>query len=51
MYIMIVKDDYSRYAWMYYRPQKSDAAESFKRFLVDIRDRGTLSLVECVRSD
>ena len=51
LYIMIVKDDFSRYAWTYDLPMKSDAAAAFKRFLADVRGHGTPSLVECVRSD
>ena len=51
LYIMIVKDDFSRYAWTYHLRQKSDAAAAFKRFLADVRNHGTPSLVECVRSD
>lgn len=52
-YIIVVVDDNSRYGWMYFLANKSagDAATSFGRFLADVRGSGTLTTVECVRSD
>ena len=37
-YIMLIKDDFSRFGWTYFMKQKSDAGATFKRFLTDIRD-------------
>ena len=50
-YVMIVKDDFSRYSWLYFLERKSDAAESFRKFLADVRADGVPSRVETVRSD
>ena len=50
-YIMIVKDDYSRYSWTFFLRKKSEAADAFKIFLADLRDQGIPSTVESVRSD
>ena len=50
-YVMIVKDDYSRYSWLYFLERKSDAAEYFRKFLADVRADGVPSTVESVRSD
>ena len=37
-YTLIVRDDFSRYTWVYLmRHHKSDAAEMFKQLLADIR--------------
>ncbi|CAN0295766.1 unnamed protein product, partial [Laminaria digitata] len=44
-YVMLVKDDYSRHAWVYFLKNKSDAADAFRKFLADP------SKVEIVRSD
>ena len=48
---MIVKDDFTRYAWVYFLKQKSDTADAFKKFLVDVRADGVPSEVIIVRSD
>ena len=29
---MIVKDDFTRYAWVYFLERKSNAADAFKKF-------------------
>ena len=38
-YPMIVRDDYSRFAWMYFVPHKSDAADAFAKFLATLKSR------------
>ena len=48
---MLVKDDFSRYAWVYFLKHKSDAADAFRKFLADVRAGGVPSKVEIVRSD
>ena len=50
-YPMIVRDDFSRYAWVYFISHKSDAAEAFEKFLADLRVEGVPSEVVVVRSD
>ena len=50
-YVMLVKDDFSRYAWVYFLKHKSDAANAFRKFLADVRADGVPSKVEIVRSD
>ena len=50
-YVMIVKDDFSRYSWVYFLERKSDAAEAFRKFLEDVRADGMPSEVEIIRSD
>ena len=50
-YVMIVKDDFTRYAWVYFLERKSDAADAFRKFLADVRGDGVPSEVERVRSD
>ena len=50
-YPMIIRDDCSRYAWLYSISHKSDAAEAFKQFLADLRVEGIPSEVVVVRSD
>ena len=50
-YPMIIRDDFSRYAWLYFISHKSDAAEAFKQFLADLRVEGIASEVVVVRSD
>ena len=48
---MIVKDDFTRRAWMYFLRNKSDAGSAFPSFLASVRADGIPSLVEIVRSD
>ena len=50
-YTLIVRDDYSRYTWVYFMRHKSDAAETFKQFLSDTCADGVPSQVVTVRSD
>ncbi|CAM9165641.1 unnamed protein product, partial [Laminaria digitata] len=50
-YVMLVKDDSSRYAWVYFLKHKSDDADAFREFLADVRTNGVPSKVEIVRSD
>ena len=48
---MIIRDDFSRYAWLYFISHTSDTAEAFKQFLADLRVEGIPSGVVVVRSD
>ena len=50
-YVMIVKDDFTRYSWVYFLGRKSDAADAFRKFLADVRADGVPSEVERERSD
>ena len=50
-YPMIVKDDFTRRAWLYFLKNKSDAGSAFRSFLASVRADGVPSLVEIVRSD
>ena len=50
-YTLIVRDDFSRYTWVYFMRHKSDAVETFKQFLSDTRADGVPSQVVTVRSD
>ena len=50
LYIMLIKDDFSRYGWTFFLKNKSDAADAFQFFLADIRSHGVPSVLECVRS-
>ena len=50
-YAMIVKDDFTRYSWVYFFERRSDAAEAFRKFLADVRAGGVPSAVEIVGSD
>ena len=50
-YVMIARDDYSRFMWVYFMRHKSDAAEMFRHFLADNRATRFPSDVEIVRSD
>ena len=50
-YVMMVKDDFTRYSWVYFLERKSDAVEAFRKFLADIRADGVPLEVEMVRSD
>ena len=49
-YPMIIRDYYSRYAWMYLISHTSDAADAFAKFLFDLRLDGAPEIV-VVRSD
>ena len=48
---LILRDDFSRYTWVYFMRYKSDAVETFKQFLSDTRADGVPSQVVTVRSD
>ena len=48
---MIVKDDFTRRAWMYFLRNKSDSGSAFRSFLASVRDDGISPLVDIVRSD
>ena len=50
-YPMIVRDDFSRRAWMYFVSLKYDASSAFETFLADLRVEGTPSKVVIVGSD
>ena len=39
-YPMIVKDDFTRCAWMYFLRSKSDAGSAFRSFLASVRADG-----------
>ena len=45
---MIIRDDLTPYAWVYFLKHKSETAETFQQFLSDVRDLGD---VETVGSD
>jgi len=47
---MVVKDDFTRRAWMYFLKNKSDAGSAFRSFLASVRADGVPSLIEIVRS-
>ena len=48
---MIVKDDFTWRAWMYFMINKSDAGSAFRSFLASVHADGVPSLVEIARSD
>ena len=50
-YPMIVKDVFTRRAWMYFLINKSNAGSAFQSFLASVRADGIPSFVEIVRSD
>lgn len=50
-YPMIVVDDSTRHAWMYFLKNKSDAGSAFRSFLASVCADGVPSLVQIVRSD
>ena len=47
----MMKDDFTRRAWVYFLINKSDAGSAFGSFLASVRADGIQSLVEIVRSD
>ena len=47
-YMMIIRDDFTRFTWLKFLRNKLDAADAFKEFLADTRTEGD---VEIVRSD
>ena len=50
-YVMVVKDGYSRFMWVYFMRHKSDAAEKLRQFFADNRATRFPSDVEMVKSD
>ena len=48
-YPVIVRDDFSRYVWLYFIRHTFDATEEFKQFLADLRVEGIPSEVVVVR--
>ena len=48
---MLVKDDYSRHAWVYFLKLKSYSGNVFRKFLAGTRADGVPSKVEIVKSD
>lgn len=50
-YTALFRDDATRNMWVYILRHMPDATEAFEQPLIDIRADGTLSTVECVRSD
>lgn len=48
---VIVKDECSRYTWLYFLRHKSDDGSASGRFLTDVRADDVLSILEIVRSD
>ena len=50
-YTLIVRDDFSRYTWVYFMRYKSDATELFEQFIADSPADGVPSTVVIVRSD
>ena len=50
-YVMLVKDYFSLYAWVYFLKHKSDAADAFRKVLAYVRANGVPSKVEIVRSN
>ena len=50
-YVMIMKDDFTRYSWVYFLERKSDASDTFRKLLADVRADGVQSKVEIIRSN
>ena len=48
---MLLKDDYSRHAWVCFLKHTSDSGGAFRNFLADARADGVPSKVAIVRSD
>ena len=48
---MLMKDDFCRYAWVYFLQHTSDAADAFRKFLADLPAIFVPLKVETVRSD
>ena len=48
-YVMAVKDDFTRYSWVYFLERESDAADAFRKFLADVRADGAPSKVAIVK--
>ena len=50
-YVLLVRDCYTRFTWIYFLKSKSEAVDCFRRFLCDVRADGVPSKVQKVRSD
>ena len=50
-YVMVVKNDFTRYSWVYFLERKADAAGAFSTFLADVRADSVPFEVEIVLSD
>ena len=50
-YMLLVKDDFSRFSVVYFMRSKSEVSKYFKQYLADHRFSGTPSPVETVRTD
>ena len=50
-YPMVIRDDYSRYTWIYFISHKSDAGDTFAKFLSDLRLEGIPLEVVVIKSD
>ena len=48
-YTLVVRDDFSRHTWVYFKRHKSDAARVFTQFLADTRGDGVPSKMAIVR--
>ena len=48
---MIIRDNYSRYTWMYFISHKSDATDTFEKIISDLRLKGIPFEVVVIRSD
>ena len=48
---MLVKDHYSRHAWVYFLKHKSDSGDALRKFLADARADGVSFKVKIARSD
>ena len=44
-YAMVLRDDFSRYSWVYYLESKSDAHKALRRFLADVRNEGSVKII------
>ena len=50
-YMLLVKDEFSRFSTVYFMRSKSEVSKYFKQYLADHRFYGTPSPVETVRTD
>lgn len=50
-YVMVVKDEVSRYAWLHFILNKRTVASAFRRFVADVNADGIPSKVQVVRYD
>ena len=50
-YVMLLEDDYSHHAWVYFLKHKSDSGGAFRIFWAGARTDGVRSKVAVVKSD